>query len=157
MAIVIKILGRDDAPVLARLEPDVFDGPIRDDLVRQFLQDPRHHIAVAIDETSTVVGMASAFHYVHPDKPPQFFVNEVGVADAYQGQGIGLRLMNELLAHGSRMGCSEGWVATEEDNVAARALYRKAGGKQAKETIVMYTFELADYTGEGGTPTERVA
>jgi ribosomal protein S18 acetylase RimI-like enzyme len=150
MPIVVRMLDRDEAHVLGRVDPDVFDGPLQDDLVREFLQDPRHHIAVAVDDGSTVVGMASGVHFVHPDKRAQLFVNEVGVAASHQGQGIGLRLMAELLAHGRRIGCSEGWVATETDNSAARALYRKAGGKEAPEAIVMYTFDLAAPASEDG-------
>jgi hypothetical protein len=53
-------------------------------LTPQFLSDPRHHLAVAIDE-GWVVGMASAVHYVHPDKAPQLFINEVAVTPPYQG------------------------------------------------------------------------
>jgi len=71
--------------------------------------------------------MASVFHYVHPDKPAQLFVNEVGVAASHQSQGIGLRLLTALLEHGRRIGCTEAWVATEQNNIAARALYRRAG------------------------------
>lgn len=150
MEITVRMLGRDEAHVLSRVDADVFDGPVRDELAREFLEDLRHHIAVALDDTGTVVGMASAFHYIHPDKPPQLFVNEVGVATSHRGRGIGLRLMNELLAHAVRLGCHEAWVATEEDNAPARALYVKAGGRLAPELIVMYTFELPAGEGEAG-------
>ena len=79
---------------------------------------------------------------VHPDKPAQLFINEVGVAEAYQGQGVGSRLISELLALGRRLGCTEAWVATEPDNKAARRLYEKAGGQQDSSPFVMYTFPL---------------
>ena len=143
MTIEVRMLGENDASVLGRVHPDVFDSPVMPGLVREFLRDPRHHIAVAVDEDGKVVGMATGFHYIHPDKPAQLFVNEVGVADDFQRQGIGLRLIHELLAHGRRIGCSEGWVATETDNKAARALYRAAGGLEAPESIVMYTYPMS--------------
>ena len=54
----------------------------------EFLADSRHHLAVAVDE-GRVVGMASAVHYVHPDKPPELWINEVGVAPTHRGLGIG--------------------------------------------------------------------
>ena len=38
-----------------------------------------------------------------------------------------------------KLGCSEASVATEEENTPARALYRKTGGEEAPESIVMYT------------------
>lgn len=142
MSIEVRMLAASETQVLERIDPDVFDGPVHAHLVREFLQDPRHHLAVALDDSSTVVGMASGLHYVHPDKESQFFINEVGVADRELGRGIGTLLMQTLLAHARALGCTEAWVATEQDNTAARALYRKAGGKEAPEPIVMYTFSL---------------
>ena len=77
--ITIKFLSANDVAVFDRVAEDVFDYPVRLDLAAEFLHDPRHHIAVALDG-GVVVGMASAVHYVHPDKPAQLFINEVGVA-----------------------------------------------------------------------------
>jgi ribosomal protein S18 acetylase RimI-like enzyme len=140
----IKILQEGDEALLENVADGVFDGPVVPQLVHEFLTDPRHHIAVATNAAGLVVGMASALHYIHPDKPPQLFVNEVGVADAYQRRGIGLLLVNELLAHGKRLGCAEAWVATEADNLPARALYRKAGGEESTDQIVLATFKLRE-------------
>ena len=141
-SVVVRLLGPTDVAVLERVADDVFDNPIDEKLAREFISDPRHHLVVAISEDQVVVGMASAVHYVHPDKPAQLFINEVGVAEAYQGQGVGSRLMSELLALGRRLGCTEAWVATEPDNKAARRLYEKAGGQQDSSPFVMYTFPL---------------
>ena len=139
---MVRLLGPTDVAVLERVADGVFDNPIDETLAREFIGDPRHHLVVAISEDQVVVGMASAVHYVHPDKPAQLFINEVGVAEAYQGQGVGSRLMSELLALGRRLGCTEAWVATEPDNKAARRLYEKAGGQQDSSPFVMYTFPL---------------
>ena len=49
--------------------------------------DPRHHLVVAC-AGSTVVGMATALHYVHPDKPPELWINEVGVAPPYRRRAL---------------------------------------------------------------------
>jgi Acetyltransferase (GNAT) family len=86
--ITIRILGPDDRSVLENVAPDVFDGAIDSRWAAEFLNDPRHHLAVALDPTGTVVGFASGVHYVHPDKPPQLFVNEVGVAPTHQGRAL---------------------------------------------------------------------
>ena len=112
------------------------------DLVAEFLSDPRHHIVVALDG-GIVVGMASAVHYVHPDKPAQLFINEVGVAPSHQRQGIASELIARLLAHGRALGCTEAWVAADEDNGPARALYAHAGGHEEPTRAVIYTFPLA--------------
>jgi hypothetical protein len=76
MSLEIKILRAVDASVLDRVADGVFDGPVDDALRLEFLRDPRHHIAVAIDN-GTVVGFASGVHQVHPDKPAELWINEV--------------------------------------------------------------------------------
>ncbi len=140
--IAVKLLSANDAPVFDRVAEDVFDDPIRTDLAIEFLSDPRHHIVVALDG-GIVVGMASAVHYVHPDKPAQLFIDEVGVAPSHQRQGIASELLARLLAHGRDLGCTEAWVAADEDNGPARALYAHVGGQEEPVRAVIYTFPLA--------------
>jgi hypothetical protein len=60
MTATIKILQPGDDHVLMNVAEGVFDYPVDAKLTREFLEDPRHHIAVAI------VGFASGVHYVHP-------------------------------------------------------------------------------------------
>ncbi len=142
MSVEIRLLGAGDANMLAHVAEDVFDGPVDSRWTAEFLADARHHLAVALD-AGCVVGMASAVHYVHPDKAPDLWVNEVGVASTHRGQGIGRRLMDALLKHGRELGCSEAWVLTEETNAVARRLYSSTGGVDSP--AVMYTFDLDSY------------
>jgi ribosomal protein S18 acetylase RimI-like enzyme len=132
----IRLLGPDDAAVLDRVADQVFDEAVNVAWTRELLMDPRHHIVVALDG-ETVVGFASGVHYIHPDKPPELWINEVGVAPAYHRRGIGRRLLSALLAHGSSLGCAQAWVLTEADNEPARGLYKAMGG--AEEECIMYT------------------
>jgi len=140
----IRLLGADDLTVLERVADGVFDGPVEVDLAAEFLADPRHHIAVAIDD-GVVVGMASAVHYIHPDKPPELWISEVGVADSHVRQGVATQLIRALFAAGRRVGCREAWVLTDHSNGPARRLYGSLGG-EADADIVMYSFRLDDYT-----------
>lgn len=55
MAIEIKVLQRGDDSILTNVAAEVFDNPIDPELTREFFEDPRHHIAVAIDD-GVVVG-----------------------------------------------------------------------------------------------------
>jgi GNAT superfamily N-acetyltransferase len=130
--------------VLERVAPDVFDDAPDSRLVKEFLADPRHHLAVAIAHEGQVVGMASGVHYVHPDKPAQLFINEVGVSATYEGQGIGTRLLAALLQRASELGCTEAWTATEPGNVRAHALYSRAGGVKEATPFVMFTFPVSN-------------
>ena len=142
--IVIRELGPTDAGVLQRVAPDVFDGPVDAALAAEFLSDPRHHLVVAL-ESETVVGMASAVHYVHPDKPPELWVNEVGVADSHVRRGVATRLLRALFGVGRGLGCGEAWVLTDESNAPAKRLYGALGGRREEEHLVMYSFHLDDY------------
>src|SRR5690348_16541079 len=115
MAIQIKLLATGDQPMLRHCAAGVFDHAIDEKLSAEFLNDPRHHLAVAIDG-DTLVGMASAVHYVHPDKPPELWINEVGVAEAYRNQGIAKQLLRALFDLARRLDCREAWVLTDRDN-----------------------------------------
>jgi ribosomal protein S18 acetylase RimI-like enzyme len=136
---IIRMLDAGEAAVLDHVAPDVFDHAVDAGWAAEFVADPRHHLAVAID-AGQVVGFASGVHYVHPDKPAELFVNEVGVAETHQGQGIARRLMQTLLEHGRALGCVQAWVGTDHDNTAANRLYASVGG--VPEPFVLYAFDL---------------
>jgi ribosomal protein S18 acetylase RimI-like enzyme len=138
----IKLLTPADAAVLERVDDDVFDLPVQADLAALYLSDPNKLLAVAQDAQGVVVGMASGLVYPHPDKPLQLFINEVGVAARCHRQGLGRQLVQALLDRGRAMGCSKAWVATEESNTAARALYAALGGREDTERAVVYTYAL---------------
>ncbi|MGV3650039.1 MAG: GNAT family N-acetyltransferase [Devosia sp.] len=143
MTITILMLKAGDEQVLTRVAPGVFDHPVRPDLARRFLATPNYRIIVALDG-DLVVGMATGFSHFHPDKDEEFFVNELGVDDAYRRQGIGSALMEALLAEARAMGCTAAWLGTETDNVAALATYRRlmtAKGDE-EETMVIFTYDL---------------
>ncbi len=139
-SVEIRLLGPADASVLDRIAPDVFDGPVDPRWTAEFLGDDRHHLAVALDG-GLVVGMASAVHYVHPDKRPELWINEVGVAPTHRGRGVGQALLAALFERGRALGCTEAWVLTEEDNTAARRLYARAGGREEARPVYV-TFAL---------------
>jgi ribosomal protein S18 acetylase RimI-like enzyme len=142
MAIEIRVLRAGDESVLANVAPDVFDDPIDNHGTKEFLGDPRHHIAVAIDD-GLVVGFASAVLYVHPDKPrPELWINEVGVAPTHHRRGIARDLLDALLHVGRKADCVEAWVLTERSNEAGMGLYASSGGQVAQTDQVMFTFFL---------------
>ncbi len=139
--IEIRMLFAGDEAVLEHVADDVFDGPVQPALACEYLEDPRHHLIVALDD-ALVVGMVSGLHHIHPDKPPQMFVMELGVAGPVRRQGIARRLMDALLAHARVLGCSEAWVGTEKDNSPARGLYASLANVETDEASVIYTVPL---------------
>ena len=140
MTIIVRLLQPDEAHVLDNVAEDVFDNPIEPHLCADFFADPRHHLVVALDG-DLVVGMASGVHYVHPDKEPELWINEVGVASTHSGQGLGRRIVATLVEHGKALGCHEAWVLTSPTNEPAKRMYRAAGAI-ADELSVMYTYRM---------------
>jgi GNAT superfamily N-acetyltransferase len=142
MSIEIRVLGAGDEAVLENVDPDVFDDAVDPLMARAFLNDPRHHVAVAID-AGVVVGFASAVHYIHPDKVcPELWVNEVGVASTHRGHGLGKAVLRALFEVARERGCVEAWVLTDRDNSTAMGLYASVGGIQGTQDHVMFTFHL---------------
>jgi ribosomal protein S18 acetylase RimI-like enzyme len=145
VAIEINVLRSGDEAVLTNVAAEVFDNPVDPDLTREFLADPRHHIAVAIDD-GLVVGFASGVHYVHPDKPAELWINEVAVAPTHHRRGLGQAVVRALFDAAKPHRCVNAWVLTDQDNTAARALYASLGGVDGDDAmgaaIVGYEFGL---------------
>lgn len=140
--IEVTLLNRSDASVLDRVAPGVFDNAVDARWTAEFCEDGRHHLVVAVEE-DVVVGMASAVHYVHPDKPPQLWINEVGVAPSHQGKGIGRRLLDRVVQLAGDLNCTEAWVLTDRGNTIAQRLYESAGGLTPPDDCIMYTIPVA--------------
>lgn len=142
MSVTIRILGPTDATLLDDVAAEVFDYPIDARSTGEFLADPRHHLAVAV-EKGQVVGMASAVHYVHPDKPPELWVNEIGVAPTHRRKGIGRLVLEALLERGHSLGCQSAWVLSEISDIQARHFYAAVGGQESPVPLVMVEFDLS--------------
>lgn len=140
--------------IIRRLEPDdlalllaagaLFDDPLRPDMAARFLAHPDHHLFAAI-AAGTMIGFVSAVSYLHPDKPLEYWLNEVGVDEAWHRRGVGRRLMHAALDHGWRMGCTSAWVLTNSSNRAARGLYAACGGTATPAArhgngVIMFSF-----------------
>ena len=137
------ILTQDTALLLmtARGREEVFDNEVDADQLAGFVQDAGHEMVFAVAD-GRLLGMASGTVLRHPDKQPALFVNEVGVAIDMRNQGLGAELTQRLIDLARARDCKGIWLATEEDNAPARALYRKLG---ARETggIVVYDWDGA--------------
>lgn len=137
-----RLLGPSDLDVLGSVAPEVFDHPIVPAAARAFLEDPRHVIAVAVED-GVVMGFVSAVVYLHPDSAaPEMWVNEVGVAPPHRRSGVASRLIELALDHARAAGCSEAWVLTDRSNAAANGLYRRTGAVADDGDTVMYSYRL---------------
>ena len=138
--IEIRLANLEDQSLIEAVPAGVFDYDIKPPRTREFLEDERHHLVLAVTD-GKIVGMASAFHYVHPDKEPSLFINEVGVLSTFHNRGIGRTMVKTLHEHARVLGCEEVWIATERSNTPARRAYAAAGGKEDDEDVVGINFE----------------
>lgn len=139
MDIRIVRLAKGEEYRLSAVAPDVFDEPIDPTRLTAYLATPGHLMVLALDGDQ-VVGQCAAVVHRHPDKASELYVDEVGTASSHLRLGIATRMVREMFAWGRELGCTEAWLGTEHDNVAANALYRALGGKAA--SIAYYEFSL---------------
>jgi ribosomal protein S18 acetylase RimI-like enzyme len=135
----IRIVGAGDTALFARIADDVFDEPMQTERLAAYLAAPDHHLVVAIHD-GTVVGQLAAVIHRHPDQATELYIDNLGVAPAFQRRGVARCLLDTMLALGKERGCEKAWVGTEFDNVPARRLY-EAGGASG-ETFVFYEWGL---------------
>jgi ribosomal protein S18 acetylase RimI-like enzyme len=137
--IEVRRLGASDAAVLARVADEVFDEPVDPKRIAAYLAEPGHIMLVALSGEEVIAQVAAVIHR-HPDKPTELYLDEVGVAPAFQRQGLARRMLDEMFAIGRAAGCEEAWVGTELDNGPARRLYESRGG--VAEPFAMFVYKL---------------
>lgn len=128
MTITIDALTPADASRCAELEAQLFDG---DDpwpasaFLNELAAGHNHYVAArTVDKMVGYAGIARLGRRA----PFEYEVHTIGVDPAYQGQGIGRRLLAELLAFadsGRRGGVV--FLEVRTDNEAAIALYESTG------------------------------
>jgi ribosomal-protein-alanine N-acetyltransferase len=134
MTVTIDALTTSDAARCAELEAQLFDG---DDPwpASAFMSEleGRHNHYVAARTSDKLVGYAGIAR-LGPLPPHEYEIHTIGVDPAFQGQGIGRRLLDELLAFadGAAGPATSGRAGTvylevRTDNEPAIALYRGAG------------------------------
>jgi GNAT superfamily N-acetyltransferase len=148
--IEVRIFEPGDADLLRTVSDGVFDRQVQPALLREFLGDPRRHLAVAVAD-GAVIGIASGVHYIHPDKPFELWINEVGVAPAHRRRGIGMRLLETLLGQARALGCRSAWVISEAENLPACQLYARYSEPESGEPALLFSIPLENPPDPGGS------
>jgi ribosomal protein S18 acetylase RimI-like enzyme len=105
----------------------LFDAAIRPEATERFLTDERHHLLIAYVD-GVPAGMVTGVEMTHPDKGTEMFLYELGVHEPFRGRGIGQALVSALASLARERDCYGMWVLTDAGNVAAQAVYTRAGG-----------------------------
>jgi [ribosomal protein S18]-alanine N-acetyltransferase len=112
-----------DLPAVLALEEELFApdtwtaAMYRDELART---DTRWYLVAEDDEA--VVGYGGLIAY-----PDEAHVATIGVTTTRQGEGIGARLLDALLAEADRRGSPVVLLEVRADNEVAQGLYRRRG------------------------------
>lgn len=135
----IERLGPDDVERVLGA-PHLFDEPPTAEWTDRFLTAVGHHLLFAVVDGADV-GFVSGVEMTHPDKGTEMFLYELGVDEAARGQGAGKALVAALRDLAAERGCYGMWVLTDEDNSAAVATYRGAGGAEPdRQVLIDWTF-----------------
>jgi ribosomal-protein-alanine N-acetyltransferase len=122
--VTVGALTAADAQRCAELEAQLFDGDDPWPAVafnRELASKHNHYVGART--AGTLVGYAGISRLGR--KPPfEYEVHTIGVDTAYQGRGIGRRLLDELLAFADGGAV---YLEVRTDNEAAIALYRSTG------------------------------
>jgi ribosomal protein S18 acetylase RimI-like enzyme len=116
----------------------LFDDPIDIEATRAFLADQRHHLLIGYIGGQPA-GFVTAVELLHPDKPrPEMFLYELGVNEEFRRQGVATALMRRLVQLCRERGCGEMFVLTDDENAAAHATYRAAGGEPEPAGVIFH-------------------
>ena len=132
----IRALGRGDEAAAAVAE-HLFDGLSDAGATARFLADANHHNFVAYDAADRPVGFVSGVETTHPDKGTEMFLYELAVDEPARRRGTGRALVEALATHAHERGCYGMFVLTDDDNAAARATYRRAGGRETSRHLML--------------------
>jgi ribosomal protein S18 acetylase RimI-like enzyme len=114
---------------------NLFDNPPRKDAVIRFLADPVHYLLIAYS-AGRPVGFVSGVELTHPDKGTEMLLYELAVDEHHRHHGIGTALVQELAELARSHECYGMWVLADDENAAAAATYRKAGGDVESQPLM---------------------
>lgn len=107
---------------------DAFDPPIweRYQDYDAFVEKVAAHATTLVASSATGACGAISF-YANDTQTHRAFVTEVLVAPAYQGRGVGTRLLRACEDYATRVGMTSMGLEVAQDNVRALSLYSKLG------------------------------
>jgi ribosomal-protein-alanine N-acetyltransferase len=123
----------DEARVVEAAQ--LFDDPPRPDAVTRFLGDPHHHLLIAYS-AGAPIGFVSGVEVTHPDKGTEMFLYELAVDSGHRHHGVGTALVRALTELARSKACYGMWVLADDENAAAAATYRKAGGDVESQPVM---------------------
>ena len=133
----------DDLAMVMAMNRSFREGFAEESSLRAFLCDPDCWLFAAVED-GRIIGFAYGYALQRLNtQRKMLYIHEVGVLDDCQRQGIGSRLMKELLKACEAEHICKMFLTCYQNNAGANALYRKAGGEtmaesQGKDTVYWF-------------------
>lgn len=134
-SVEIRRVATDDE-ALVRRSAALFDRPLIAAATSAFLAAGGHHLLIAL-VGGEPAGFVSGVETIHPDKGTEMLLYELGVGEPFRRRGIGVALVEALVALARARGCYGMWVLTAPDNEAALSTYRRAGARATPDTLML--------------------
>jgi GNAT superfamily N-acetyltransferase len=91
------------------------------------MNDAGSHFLVAAIEVTPVGFINFTIRQTILHRSPSALIDELVVAEEYQGEGVGKQLLLAAIEKCRQLGCCEVKVSTEKTNLKARRFYKKCG------------------------------
>jgi aminoglycoside 6'-N-acetyltransferase I len=114
------------------------DVKIAPDKAAALLLDPTYFMVVALD-AGEIRGRVYG-NILHRHTGSDLLLYEVDTLAEHQRKGTALAILDFLKELMRKRSFGEMWVLTEQNNAAARALYKKAGGSEEDSPTSMFVF-----------------
>jgi GNAT superfamily N-acetyltransferase len=150
-SVIVREARRSDGPAILALERELaaferLEGPSEsegDRLLSWIFDEERFHALVA-EREGAVVGIAIYFFFPTSFRArPGLYLEDIVVADAARGNGVGLALMAELARIAESRGCGRMEWAVLDWNERALDFYRRLGARQHREWL-RYSLEAPE-------------
>jgi len=114
--------------------------------VTAFLDDP-NSICLTAWQEDKFAGWITGYR-LQRFREVQVLLYEIDVVESFRHRGVATKLIKKLEEIALRLGASEIWVLTAEDNAPAMRLYERAGFQRERMNDVFWRLDL----GVNGTP-----
>lgn len=118
---MIRLTDDSNIERLVEINAEVFTHPwTREMFLEEIRQADRSYLLAVLAPTRKVVGYCSVWSVADTLQ-----INSIAVSEAYQGQGIGCALLNEVVSLGQQVRAESLSLEVRSSNEAARGLYKR--------------------------------
>jgi ribosomal-protein-alanine N-acetyltransferase len=123
--VAVRALTHGDLDAVAQLEEQSFSQPWRRSSFERLIGEPGAVACVAVTDRGRVIGYGVLLAAADEGE-----VITLAVEPDVRGQGIGARLLDELLERGAQLGVARVFLDVRSSNAPAQALYASRGFRE---------------------------